>query len=124
MNAAIEAGAMGYVTKQSDERDWTLVRGVQENLLEVYAQDFSKHASGMLSTRLKQVWTSLPAQLSKENKKFMYGQLKKGARAKDFDLAIQWLSDCALIHLVHSVSKPGYPPEGLRRTGLIQNLYE
>ena len=63
----------------------------------------------MLSTRLKQVWTSLPAQLSKENKKFMYGQVKKGARAKDFELAIQWLSDCGLIHLVHSVSKPGYP---------------
>ena len=92
-----------------DEQDWFKVREIQENLLEVYAQDFSKHASGMLSTRLKQVWTSLPAQLSKENKKFMYGQVKKGARAKDFELAIQWLSDCGLIHLVHSISKPGYP---------------
>lgn len=92
-----------------DEQDWAKVREVQNNLLEVYAQDFSKHASSTLSTRLNQVWTSLPAQLSKENRKFIYGQVKKGARAKDFELAIQWLSDCGLIHLVHSVSKPGYP---------------
>lgn len=92
-----------------DEHDWFKVREVQNTLLEVYAQDFSKHASSLLSTKLKQVWSSLPAQLSKENKKFMYGQVKKGARAKDFELAIQWLSDCGLIHLVHSVSKPGYP---------------
>lgn len=92
-----------------DEQDWLKVREVQNTLLEVYAQDFSKHASSTLSTRLRQVWSSLPAQLSKENKKFMYGQIKSGARAKDFELAIQWLSDCGLIHLVHSVSKPGYP---------------
>ncbi len=58
-----------------DEQDWIKVREVQNNLLEVYAQDFSKHASSTLSTRLNQVWSSLPAQLSKDNKKFMYGQL-------------------------------------------------
>lgn len=92
-----------------EEQNWARVREVQNNLLEVYAQDFSKYASSTLSTRLNQVWTSLPAQLSKENRKFIYGQVKKGARAKDFELAIQWLSDCGLIHLVHSVSKPGYP---------------
>lgn len=92
-----------------DSQDWAEVRKVQNNLLEVYTQDFSKYASSMLSTKLNQVWSSLPAQLSKENKKFIYGQIKKGARAKDFELAIQWLSDCGLIHLVHSVSKPGYP---------------
>lgn len=92
-----------------DSQDWAEVRKVQNNLLEVYTQDFSKYASSMLSTKLNQVWSSLPAQLSKKNKKFIYGQIKKGARAKDFELAIQWLSDCGLIHLVHSVSKPGYP---------------
>ena len=92
-----------------DSQDWAEVRKVQNNLLEVYTQDFSKYASSMLSTKLNQVWSSLPAQLSKKNKKFIYGQIKKGARAKDFELAIQWLSDCGLIHLVHSVSKPSYP---------------
>ena len=100
-----------------DEQDWSKVREVQNNLLEVYAQDFSKHASSTLSTRLNQVWTSLPAQLSKENRKFIYGQVKKGARAKDFELAIQWLSDCGLIHLVHSVSKPGYPLKAYEELG-------
>ena len=92
-----------------DEQDWNKVRDIQNTLLKVYEQDFSKYAKPELCTRLNQVWNSLPAQLSKENKKFMYGQIKKGARAKDFELAIQWLSDCGLIHLVHSVSKPGYP---------------
>lgn len=92
-----------------DDQDWNKVRDVQDTLLKVYEQDFSKYAKPELCTRLNQVWNSLPAQLSKENKKFMYGQIKKGARAKDFELAIQWLSDCGLIHLVHSVSKPAYP---------------
>ena len=92
-----------------DEKDWNAVRSVQNTLLTVYEQDFSKHASPELCTRLNLVWASLPRQLAKENRKFVYGQIKKGARAKDFDLAIRWLSDCGLIHLVHSVSKPGYP---------------
>ncbi|MBP5158359.1 MAG: DUF4143 domain-containing protein, partial [Treponema sp.] len=72
-------------------------------------QDFSKYASPELCARLNLVWNSLPSQLAKENRKFVYGQVKKGSRAKDFALAIQWLSDCGLVHLVHSVSKPGYP---------------
>ena len=92
-----------------DSRDWLEVREIQNTLLDVYSQDFSKHADKNLSTRLKQVWQSLPSQLSKENKKFIYGQIKTGGRAKDFELAIQWLSDCGLIHLVHSISKPNYP---------------
>ena len=92
-----------------DEQDWARVREVQNNLLDVYCQDFSKHASNSLCMRLNQVWSSLPAQLSKENRKYIYGQVRKGARSKDFDLAIQWLSDCGLIHLAHNLSKPGYP---------------
>ncbi|MBQ4025066.1 MAG: ATP-binding protein [Treponema sp.] len=92
-----------------DEQDWNLVRKIQKTLLEVYQQDFSKYASAELCARLNLVWNSIPAQLSKENKKFIYGQIKKGSRAKDFALAIQWLSDCGLIHLVHGLSKPGYP---------------
>ena len=92
-----------------DEKDWSAVRSVQNALLAVYEQDFSKYSSPELCMRLNLVWNSLPRQLAKENRKFIYRQVKKGARAKDFDLAIQWLSDCGLIHLVHSVSKPGYP---------------
>ncbi len=92
-----------------DTSDWKQTREIQNTLLEVYKQDFSKYALPELTVRLNLIWNSLPAQLSKENRKFIYGQIKKGARAKDFALAIQWLSDCGLIHLVHSVSKPFYP---------------
>ena len=92
-----------------NEQDWFSVRTVQKTLLAVYEQDFSKYASPDLCARLNLVWNSLPSQLAKENRKFVYGQVKKGSRAKDFALAIQWLSDCGLVHLVHSVSKPGYP---------------
>lgn len=103
-------GGMPQAVKEFiDNRDWLEVRKIQNTLLDVYSQDFSKHADRNLSTRLKQVWQSLPAQLSKENKKFIYGQIKKGSRAKDFELAIQWLSDCGLIHIVHNISKPNYP---------------
>ncbi len=92
-----------------DEQDWNQVRKIQKTLLDVYQQDFSKYASSELCARLNLVWNSIPGQLSKENKKFIYGQIKKGSRAKDFALAIQWLSDCGLVHLVHGLSKPGYP---------------
>lgn len=92
-----------------NKRDLNEVREVQEHLLDYYRQDFSKHAPVSLVPRLNQVWESIPAQLSKENRKFIYGQIEKGARAKDFELAIQWLSDCGLIHLVHRVKKPGIP---------------
>ncbi|MBP5696016.1 MAG: ATP-binding protein [Treponema sp.] len=92
-----------------DEQDWNQVRKIQKTLLDVYQQDFSKYASAELCAKLNLVWNSIPSQLSKENKKFIYGQIKKGSRAKDFALAIQWLSDCGLVHLVHGLSKPGYP---------------
>lgn len=92
-----------------NKRDLNEVREVQEHLLDYYRQDFSKHAPVSLVPRLNQVWESIPAQLSKENRKFIYGQIEKGARAKGFELAIQWLSDCGLIHLVHRVKKPGIP---------------
>lgn len=91
------------------EKDYNIVREIQNEIIELYRHDFSKHASISLIPRLNQVWDSIPAQLSKENRKFMYGQLAKGARAKDFEAAITWLSDCGLIHLVHRVSKPGLP---------------
>lgn len=92
-----------------EENDFNVVREVQKNLLNYYQQDFSKHAPVNQIPRLNMVWNSIPRQLSKENRKFIYGMLRSGARAKDFEIAIQWLKDCGLIHLVHLVSKPGYP---------------
>ena len=89
--------------------DFMHVREIQKNLLNYYQQDFSKHASISLVPRLNLVWNSIPMQLAKENKKYIYGQVREGARAKDFELAIQWLLDCGLIHKVNRVSKPALP---------------
>ena len=92
-----------------DTKDFNQVREIQKNLLNYYQQDFSKHAEISLVPRLNLVWNSIPMQLAKENKKYIYGQIRKGARAKDFELAIQWLLDCGLIHKVHRIEKPALP---------------
>jgi predicted AAA+ superfamily ATPase len=93
----------------SQNRDWNEVRKIQRNILKSYVNDFSKHAPKEILPRIRMVWESIPAQLAKENKKFIYGVIKEGARAKDFELAIQWLVDSGLLHKIHSVSKPALP---------------
>lgn len=85
------------------------VQNVQRQLLAYYANDFSKHAPVETVPRIQMVWNSIPMQLTKENKKFIYGMVREGARAKDFELAIQWLLDCGLVHKGYRVSKPGMP---------------
>lgn len=92
-----------------EERDFNRVRAIQKQLIAYYEQDFSKHAPKEIITRLQLVWESIPMQLAKENRKFFYGQIKTGGRAKEFELAIQWLLDCGLIHKVNLISKPGIP---------------
>lgn len=92
-----------------DTKDFNEVREIQKNLLNYYQQDFSKHAEATLVPRLNLVWNSIPMQLAKENKKYIYGQVREGARAKDFELAIQWLMDCGLIHKVQRIKKPDHP---------------
>ena len=88
-----------------ETKDFNQVREIQKNLLNYYQQDFSKHADTSLVPRLNLVWNSIPMQLAKENKKYIYGQVRKGSRAKDFELAIQWLLDCGLIHKVQRAGK-------------------
>ncbi|MBR2358214.1 MAG: ATP-binding protein [Lentisphaeria bacterium] len=92
-----------------DENDFNAVRKVQQNILTAYEQDFSKHAPVETVPRIRMVWQSIPSQLAKENRRFVYGALRKGARAKDFELAIQWLKDCGLIQQVIRLSKPSLP---------------
>jgi hypothetical protein len=89
--------------------DLQLVRRIQYRILNSYEGDFSKHAPNETVPRIRMVWQSIPSQLAKENKKFVYGVLKEGARAKEFDLAIQWLVDCGLLLKCHRVSKPNLP---------------
>ena len=92
-----------------ENRDWRQVRKIQNQILESYRSDFSKHAPREILPRINMVWDSIPAQLAKENKKFIYGVIKEGARAKDFELAIQWLTDSGLLHKVYNTSKPALP---------------
>ena len=90
-------------------RDWKQVRLIQNRILMAYENDFSKHAPTEFVPRLNMVWQNIPAQLSKENKKFVYGVMKEGARAKDFELAIQWLVDSGILLKSHQISKPAMP---------------
>lgn len=92
-----------------DTDDMQEVRNIQKELLIYYENDFSKHAPKETVPRIQMVWNSIPAQLAKENRKFIYGIVREGARAKDFELAIQWLEDCGLIHKCYRVTKPGMP---------------
>jgi uncharacterized protein len=92
-----------------ETQDFEAVRSVQVRILEAYQQDFSKHAPFEIVPRIRMVWNAIPSQLSKENRKFIYGQIKKGARAKDFEMALAWLMDCGLVHRVNRISKAAIP---------------
>jgi len=93
----------------AEKKDFQGVRDIQQRILDAYEQDFSKHAPNDVVPRIRMIWNSIPAQLAKENKKFMYGVLKEGARAKDFEMAVLWLCDCGLLHKVHRVTSPNLP---------------
>lgn len=85
------------------------VRTVQNNILFTYRQDMSKHVSASEANRIGMVWQSMPSQLVKENKKFIYGVVRPGARAKDFEAAIQWLLDAGLVYKAERISQPKIP---------------
>lgn len=85
------------------------VRRLQNEILYGYDRDFSKHAPKEQVPRIRMVWKSIPSQLFKDNKKFIYGALRKGARANDFEIAIQWLIDAGLLYKVSRCTKPALP---------------
>lgn len=89
--------------------DMREVRKVQNELLLYYESDFSKHAPVEQYPRIQMVWNSIPAQLAKENRKFIYGIIREGARAKDYEIAIQWLMDYGLVHKSYRINKPEIP---------------
>lgn len=92
-----------------NDGDLNKVRTIQKSIIEAYERDFSKHAPAIEVPRIRMVWHSIPSQLSKENRKFIYGMIKKGARAKDFELAIEWLKDAGLIYKVNRCKKAQLP---------------
>ncbi len=97
------------VTTFLKTNDANQVRRVQDDILYLYRSDMSKHVSADEATRISMVWQSIPSQLAKENKRFVYGAVRKGARAKDFETAIQWLVDAGLVYKIARVREVGMP---------------
>ena len=93
-----------------ETQNFDAVRKVQKNLLMAYEQDFSKHIrDGQTVQKVRSIWHAIPEQLAKENKKFIYANLQKGARSKDYEIALQWLKDSGLVHSVPRIKKPHLP---------------
>ena len=92
-----------------ENQDFNAVREIQKRILAAYEQDFSKHAPNEIVPRIRMLWNSIPSQLAKENKKFIYGLVREGARAKEYETAIMWLSDCGLVHRINRVNNAGMP---------------
>lgn len=93
----------------AENKDFNEVRVIQKRILEAYEQDFSKHAPNEIVPKIRMLWNSIPSQLAKENKKFIYGLVREGGRAKEYEIAIMWLTDCGLVHKVSRVHGAGVP---------------
>ncbi len=102
-------GMPEVVANYASNKDYQEVRVIQNRILDSYEQDFSKHAPNNIVPRIRMLWNSIPSQLSKDNKKFIYGLIKEGARAKEYELALSWLIDCGLIYKINRINKAGLP---------------
>lgn len=97
------------VNSFAENKDFSEARDIQKRILAAYEQDFSKHAPYDIVPRIRMVWNSIPSQLAKENKKFVYGLVREGGRAKEYESAIMWLADCGLVHKINRVNAAGIP---------------
>ena len=97
------------VASFAQNRDFAKVRRIQNNILDQYESDFSKHAPNEMVPRIRLIWNSILPQLSKENRKFVYAKIKQGARAREYELAMAWLLDCGVTKQVFRVTKPDLP---------------
>ena len=102
-------GMPEVVSSYIQNKDLIEVRKIQKTLLQDYEQDFSKHAPSNIVPRIRQLWNNIPTQLAKENKKFIYGLVKTGARAREYEIALSWLIDCGLVYQVNRVKDSKIP---------------
>ncbi len=93
----------------AEDNDFAEVRMIQKRILAAYEQDFSKHAPNEIVSKLRMLWNSIPSQLAKENKKFLYGLVREGGRAKEYETVIMWLTDCGLVYKISCVNAAGLP---------------
>ena len=104
----------------AESRDFDNARKIQKRILSSYEQDFSKHAPNETVPRIRMLWESMPSQLSKENRKFVYSLVRQGARAREYELALTWLNDCGLVRKVNRVAKPGLPLRAYEDAGAFK----
>ena len=102
-------GMPEVVQNYIENKDYNEVRILQNNILNSYIQDFSKHTTATTAERIKALWLSISSQLAKENNKFIYGAVKQGARAREYEEAINWLRDCGLVYKITRITKPALP---------------
>ena len=102
-------GMPEVVDSYAKNKNFIEVRKIQNRLLEAYEQDFSKHAPSNIFPRIRQLWNNIPTQLAKENKKFIYGLVREGARAREYEIALSWLIDCGLVYQVNRVNVSKIP---------------
>ena len=105
----VVGGMPGAIVSWIDTRDFSIVEKRQLDILETYENDFSKHAPKNIVPKLRYLWNSIPSQLAKENKKFIYGLVREGARARDYEEAMLWLLDSGLLRRVGRISKGAVP---------------
>ena len=92
-----------------NEKNLEIVNQIQDNILRAYESDFSKHTQKSEANKISLIWNNIPSQLSKDNKKFLYQVIKKGARAREYEEALNWLNDANLIYKIYNVSKTDFP---------------
>lgn len=105
----VVGGMPAVVDAFAEGESFAVVRAMQDQILEDYLRDFAKHAPMRIYPRMVEAWGSIPEHLARENKKFVFGHIRKGARAKDYEEALMWLSQAGLIRKVPRVTKPGIP---------------
>ena len=92
-----------------NNKDMEQVNQIQEDILKAYESDFSKHTQNSEANKISLIWNSIPSQLAKANKKFLYQVVKDGARAREYENALNWLNDANLIYKIYNVKKPDFP---------------
>ena len=102
-------GMPEVVNSFAQNKSFASARLIQTSILQAYEQDFSKHAPARVVPKIREVWNSVASQLAKENKKFVYGLVREGARAKEYEAAILWLCDCGLLHKVNRINSIKQP---------------
>jgi len=105
----IIGGMPEVVSSWVDNKNMEKVNKIQENILQAYESDFSKHTTNIEANRISIIWNSIPSQLAKENKKFLYQVAKEGARAREYEGAVNWLKDANIVSKVYNVNKPSMP---------------